>query len=496
MAADGSTPGAATSMLKEEDVVARPGCVPPCWDESDNGIPDLCLEHEYCPFHPHNPYTNDNCVCHVFGNLGLTHCDRHRRYFMGFAMLSTLSAMFITAYGALSLSSNPSVVRMAYWVRMEARWDAVSINGSKIRGSANPAALDLGGGNATTDLAYFGDGARAFLGLCAIVTVHDGEMTRDNWDHNYMLGVIERKGQESPVQRLQDDVLDGCRASMEGIQIGALLGCVTLVFGLVGTINRMRFSADANVQKGLGLVTDTWGALALSYAVLQFVHECYWVLPREHRDGPVKYDLDYALGPAFFCYVFCALSGIVRAVAHWLTPTPGNGSGTCIVGLPEYLLVGTRYDVSCASDGDCDAEAPPVARDQPRPGAATPPKRHLSRPISFNAYRAPAKFETPAAYALSWSEARAICRERRASIHHTFNPHYETDFLPSQGAYGAPSNTPDRQKSAPTLGSSRSFDDAPPPSPPRRADSAPERGLELSDILIERPPRQPLEHEA
>lgn len=161
---------------------------------------------------------------------------------------------------------------------MEARYARVEVNGTRVPGHAPPP------GNAT----YLPDGARAFLGLCAVVTVHDGRTTRDKWDHSYWVGAIKRRGQESPVQRLQDDVLDGCRASMEGIQIGAFLGCVTLIFGLVGTVNRMRFSSDANVQKGLGLVTDTWGALALTYTVLNFAKQCYWELPPSHRDGLVR----------------------------------------------------------------------------------------------------------------------------------------------------------------------------------------------------------------
>ena len=76
----------------------------PCWDETDNGVPDFCLENELCPFHPHNPYTNDNCVCHVFGNIGWQYFDHTRKRWMGLAMWSTLLAMFVTTYGALSLS--------------------------------------------------------------------------------------------------------------------------------------------------------------------------------------------------------------------------------------------------------------------------------------------------------------------------------------------------------------------------------------------------------
>ena len=378
----------------------------PCWDETDNGVPDFCLENELCPFHPHNPYTNDNCVCHVFGNIGWQYFDHARKRWMGLAMWSTLLAMFVTTYGALSLSSDQRIVRVAYWLRMDTSYAEVYVNGTLV--DDDGALL-----NGTVDT--LGDGARAFLGLCAIVTVHDGEITRDKWDHNYMIGSINRKSKESPVQRLQDEVLDECRASMEGIQIGALLGCVTLIFGLVGTINRMRFASDANVQKGLGLITDTWGALALGYTLLNFSSQCYWDLPPSYRDGATKYDLEYAFGPGFYCYVFCAGSGLIRAAAHWLTPTPGNGSGVCKAGLPEYLLVGTRHHADF-DEAPKDAEpAPAAVFEEPTPstpGRLTPRRASKRISMAWGAGDAPLGTETP----LTWAEARAICRERRDSI--------------------------------------------------------------------------------
>ena len=170
------------------------------------------------PFHPHNPYTNDNCVCHVFGNIGWQYFDQKRKTWMGLAMWSTLLAIFVTTYGALSLSSNQELVRVAYWLRMDTSYAEVYSNGTLLED--DEALYDGGSSNMT----YLADGARSFVGLCAIVTVHDGDLTRDKWDHNYMIGSINRKHKESPVQRLQDEVLDECRASMEGIQVGALLG--------------------------------------------------------------------------------------------------------------------------------------------------------------------------------------------------------------------------------------------------------------------------------
>ncbi|KAH8045885.1 endonuclease [Aureococcus anophagefferens] len=308
--------------------------------------------------------------------------------------------------------------------------------------------------NGTVDT--LGDGARAFLGLCAIVTVHDGEITRDKWDHNYMIGSINRKSKESPVQRLQDEVLDECRASMEGIQIGALLGCVTLIFGLVGTINRMRFASDANVQKGLGLITDTWGALALGYTLLNFSSQCYWDLPPSYRDGATKYDLEYAFGPGFYCYVFCAGSGLIRAAAHWLTPTPGNGSGACKAGLPEYLLVGTRHHADF-DEAPKDAEpAPAAVLEEPTPstpGRLTPRRASKRISMAWGAGDAPLGTETPltqsgacgtvvtwSSYHNRWSnvcddswgvdDATVFCRD-------AFGANYVASSAPCCSPYGA-----------------------------------------------------------
>ena len=273
----------------------------PCWDESDNGIPDLCLESEACPFNPDNKWTNDNFVCQVFGNIGFPYFDARRRVFMGVAMWSTLSAIFVTAFGALSLSTEPSVVRASYWLLLRAT-------------------------NAT-------DGARTdyYVGLRSIVTVRDEKVSSDRLDQSYYVGTI--KGSDG-LDEVQRGVLEACADSAAGNQIGALLSCVTLIFALLGTINRMKFASDANVQKALGLVTDTWGAATLSATLLSFHVECFAEIPSKFRGS----DLDYRWGPAWVCYLFCCLSGLIRAVAHWVTPTPGNGAGACTFSLPQKIL--------------------------------------------------------------------------------------------------------------------------------------------------------------
>jgi hypothetical protein len=53
-----------------------------------------------------------------------------------------------------------------------------------------------------------------------------------------------------------DDGLLTCRETLSGTAFGAFTTCVTLIFALIGTINRMKFSSDANIQKALGMITD------------------------------------------------------------------------------------------------------------------------------------------------------------------------------------------------------------------------------------------------
>ncbi|KAH8097865.1 endonuclease [Aureococcus anophagefferens] len=267
------------------------GCVAPCWDETDNGIPDVCLERKWCPFNPDNPVTNDNFVCLVFGNIGFPYFDRRRKVYMGVAMWSTLLAMFVTAFGALSLSTDPDVVRTSYWAKLET-WNATS--------------------RETTHY---------YLGLRSIVTVYDGgDETTDRLEIDYMVGRIPGSRNVDP---MREELLESCADSAAGNQIGALLSCVTLIFALLGTINRMKFSSDANVQKALGLVTDTWGALTLSYTLFNFHANCFDDLPNRF----LHLDLDYEWGPGWICYLFCALSGLPMEILK-LLDADGDGEIT------------------------------------------------------------------------------------------------------------------------------------------------------------------------
>jgi hypothetical protein len=109
----------------------------------------------------------------------------------------------------------------------------------------------------------------------------------------------------------------------------AFFSCATLCFALYGTVNRMKFVSDCPVQKILGCITDTWGAISLLSMLIEFNVNCVWTLPAQSKG----YTLEYIRGPGFYMYTFCMLSAFVRAVLHWLTPLPSQGVG-CRMAIP------------------------------------------------------------------------------------------------------------------------------------------------------------------
>ena len=237
---------------------------------------------------------------------------------MGIAMWTTLAAMVVTAFGALALSTDPDVVKASHWIYLEAAQTASFANATDV----------ARGTNATRAKATY------YLGLRSILTVYEnGETASDRLDVD-LGGVVTIPGQDR-ADPMREALLESCADSAAGSSAGALLSCVTLIFALVGTVNRMKFSSDANVQKGLGLVTDTWGAFALTFTLANFYFDCYNDIERNASGGIDV--LDVRWGPGWYCYVFCAFSGIVRAWAHWVTPTPGHGAGICTFTLPESI---------------------------------------------------------------------------------------------------------------------------------------------------------------
>lgn len=115
---------------------------------------------------------------------------------------------------------------------------------------------------------------------------------------------------------------------------GLGLTCVTLVFALIGTINRMKFSSDANVQKALGMITDACGFVSLAYVLAQFEFHCIQSIPLKIDN----LEISVTHGPGYWAYCVCLFGAFMRAVFHWATPTPKCGSeGCCTCDVPDHL---------------------------------------------------------------------------------------------------------------------------------------------------------------
>ena len=100
-----------TNLCGEEE------CCPAFW--FDRGVPDVpipILGHVlYWIFDPTNVYLNDNTKMRTFGSLGLKWVDRRRKPLFLIAILFTVVAMFVTAFGCAGLSTDTKTVESSYW---------------------------------------------------------------------------------------------------------------------------------------------------------------------------------------------------------------------------------------------------------------------------------------------------------------------------------------------------------------------------------------------
>lgn len=296
----------------------------PCWDEADDGVPDFpcftCKTTEGEPpiawwkvFNHENRYTNDNLIMIIFGNVGFTYFDKHRKFYMGLAMWSTLLSIAFTIAGACAVSTDNQTVMDTHWA-----WIRVK--------------------NATS-----GDISILFLGLRSLVYKHD-PCDVDSCTNSGLIydDIIDRSTDYLAEKGISNDFiangLNTCIADAVEISWGNVLTCVTLVFALLGTINRMKFSSDANIQKALGMITDLCGFISLTSTLLTYRDYCVVDIPSTWTDKwDNKIKTEIWLGPGYACYLVCLFGSFMRAVMHWLTPLPGRGAG-CRLKLPNSLM--------------------------------------------------------------------------------------------------------------------------------------------------------------
>ena len=142
-----------------------------------------------------------------------------------------------------------------------------------------------------------------------------------------------------PIEYL-DKGLEECRDFSSGALFSIFLTCVTLIFALLGTMNRMKFSSDANIQKALGMVTDTIGFFSLAQLLFDYSNSCINAVDEKFKNSEgQRITGDIYLSIGWWCYVICLFGALMRCIFHWLTPLPHRGShGIFVCALPEELV--------------------------------------------------------------------------------------------------------------------------------------------------------------
>ena len=210
-----------------------------CCAEDDDGVPPPC-KAAHCPFSHENLCLNGEKARRCIGGIGLSHCDRYRKLWLGLVSWFSLLTLGLTIYGCCSLSDNRSVVRRTYW-----------------------AAVDGHGFDGESSFSMYVGLTTFIYSNCTFVP-------------GYL--VYPKNCQEQIVYYKSAACTDGPLSSVceacQGVATATWVAAVTNVLGLVLATNgaqiRMRRIADVPIQKLLGMVTDLIGAVTLAASLLDF----------------------------------------------------------------------------------------------------------------------------------------------------------------------------------------------------------------------------------
>lgn len=282
-----------------------------CFPETDNGIPPGCC-YKYCPLNHANPITNDNDCVRKISPFGYQYFDVNRKIALGIASMITIMTIFLTLWGCFALSTSRPIVQRTYWA-----------GGT--------------GTNLTTSQEF-----SMYVGLRSLEYVNCSFVPGyDNYGSNcvrtsYIFG--ESECSNGPVST----ACTACSSAATAMWVTSVMACFSLLLSFLGAQTRMRVISkydislfdifksvflllgDVPVQKMLGMFAEVWGVLTLAYALFTFQYECFAHLHSAFNVADVS--TNFWIGPGLWCYALCCASGMVRAIAHWLTPLPGHGA--------------------------------------------------------------------------------------------------------------------------------------------------------------------------
>eukprot|EP01038_Epipyxis_sp_PR26KG_P007905 gene7905-10730_t len=279
--------------------------------ENDDGVPPFC-RHKICPLDHRNYYFNNNKFVDKLGYFGFDYFDQHRKFFLGFASVYTIFAMFITVWGCMALTTTGSVVELTYWeggTGTNNTFDSFTNQTVSV-----PFTVYVGLRSLEFVNCPYVSPLQKFSSSCQQISVQYTDAQCANQV-------------ASGAQALTASACGACGSVATSMWATAFFSCLGLSLSLFGAQTRMRIFGDVPAQKLLGMCGEFWGTLSLGVALYIFHMQCLHNLHLAFRVTHIK--ASFWAGPGLYCYAFCCISGAIRACLHILTPLPGRGSRNC-----------------------------------------------------------------------------------------------------------------------------------------------------------------------
>lgn len=287
------------------------------FSDDDDGVPPFCrCWPALCPLHHEHFLNRPDFRFNWVGDIGFPYFDKHRKFFQGISSLATLFAMVCTIYGCMALSTDINVVERTYW-------GAGSFQ------------------NTTSGQSY-----SVYIGLQSMVYIQCPFVGPfSSYDHSCYKERIDwtDQGCGDPQSIISssswfphtifnsnslvlNDACSSCANQAISLWTTTICTCVFLTLAFLGAQTRMRAKADVTVQKILGMMADSFGAITLAYPLAQFENKCLSGVSTV-VGGIQGITSEFWFGPGFVAYVVCCSVAFLRAAIHWLTPMPGRGLG-------------------------------------------------------------------------------------------------------------------------------------------------------------------------
>jgi hypothetical protein len=259
--------------------------------DDDDGIPPCCRGKPGCPLSKESFINNNKCCMKYVGEFGLKYFDRKRKIILGIASMFTLFAMVLTTWGCFALSPVENIVRRTHWAAAE----GVDSNGS----------------------------FSLFIGLRTFVYV----------DCAWEFGIYKDTCKSTTVYYNSDECSEGnyadacsaCQNVASSVYVSAITNCIGLILAFNGAQVRMRPIGDVVIQKLLGMIADGITFIVLIASLVDFQTQCLSNLNDAYNSNDTVTNFTSWVGPGIYCYYICAVSALLRAIAHILTPLPGFG---------------------------------------------------------------------------------------------------------------------------------------------------------------------------